>query len=1350
MNSKQGNRLLLLSLPAPYAPDTPLFPLGIGYLSAALQPDRPVQALHYRCFEEAQQQLPAFIADYAPTFVGLTCSTFNRGAVKRVCQWLHAAHPEIRIIVGGVHASFMYEQVLRSYGAHCVVIGEGETTLRELCAAYDARIPLHTVQGIAFLEGEQVIITPRREPIADLDELPVPDYSFAADLIRQTGTGFLIGSRGCPVQCSFCSTSSYWGQKVRMNSPKRVVDEMEQLVRAYGVQKIFFHDDTFNLGLGRVREICSQILSRNLKVEWGASCRVTPVSEEMLKLMVEAGCRHICWGIESGSEKILTSINKHISREQIRHAFELCRPHMDTLSVGAFVMVGNPGETEETINETVAFLNTLPMTDSPSSSLLYILPGTALYQQLPPEITPILERHWADADDVPFYTLENPVENLLVWHERIIAGGQRLPYDRHCHFWNGVLFQQPSAPPSELDQIIPPEIKDDELYALITELARKPDIKTVLEIGSSAGGGSTEAFVTGLKMNPEKPKLFCMEVSQPRYMALKERYKNESFVLCHNASSVPVSSFPSEREVEIFYRFIPTALNNYPLERVIGWLHQDIDYIKQTAAPQNGIEIIKKTHGIKTFDIVLIDGSEFLGKAELDAVYGAGIIILDDVNGFKNYHNRLRLLNDSTYELLHENLALRNGYSVFRRKNSQELPVHFFTIVLNGEPFIRHHIEAFSTLPFRWHWHIVEGVAELVHDTAWSLPSGGRIPEEFHRNGLSNDGTSAYLDELAARFPDQVTLYRKPDGTFWNGKLEMVNAPLANIREECLLWQVDSDELWETTQIATMHTMFAAQPGKTAAFFCCHFYVGQDLVTTTVNTYGNNTSYEWLRCWRYEPGDQWKAHEPPALMRPERDTPDHFIDVGHLKPFLHSETIAAGLVFRHYAYALESQVAFKEKYYGYNGALNNWKTLQNQSDMPVMLRDFFPWVHDETQVNRLSVIHTSEIKKLLYLRTDAIGDNVLSTGMLPLLRKQYPGAVITIVCQDRTASLYEVCPDVDSVISFNVVSLFTNPAYRIMVIDKINMTRPDLLLNPIYSHELHDEFLAHHIEAPLKICIEGDSSNRSSEKLSEMRHLYTTVIPNNPDDITELEHNRTFLQGIGIHTDSLHPQVWISNADRQWAGATLQRLDIAPATAIILFPGALLDCKTYPHYGQVVAKLADVPVLICGGEEQREQGEKLCHAHGGKAINLAGQTSLGQLAALMQHARLYLGSDSSGLHIACAVGLKNVVLLGGGHFGRFCPYSPLTTAVSLPLACYGCNWRCPHDRIHCLHDITPDTVLTAVRSTLDTNKSGAGPMLAIQTHAATPASIRRLTAEEILQHAPQAHIQHSCTVTADV
>lgn len=282
------------------------------------------------------------------------------------------------------------------------------------------------------------------------------------------------------------------------------------------------------------------------------------------------------------------------------------------------------------------------------------------------------------------------------------------------------------------------------------------------------------------------------------------------------------------------------------------------------------------------------------------------------------------------------------------------LPVHFLTIVLNGDPFIRYHLEVFRQLPFPWRWHIVEGVAEQVRDSSWCAQRGGRVPQDLHRDGRSSDGTSEYLDRIAAEEPGRVSVYRKPSGAFWQGKVEMVTAPLAAMTEECLLWQVDADELWTAEQIARARQMFLDSPSRTAALYLCQFFVGPSLVLDKVDHYGNYRAYEWLRTWRYRPGDFWHSHVPPRLMRPQPDGPD--LELGAANPFLHEETAAGGLVFQHFAYATREQVAFKEVYYGYDGAVRRWDALQvagravGSGTLP--LRDFFPWVTDAATVAR--------------------------------------------------------------------------------------------------------------------------------------------------------------------------------------------------------------------------------------------------------------------------------------------------------------------------------------------------------------------------------------------------------------
>lgn len=281
---------------------------------------------------------------------------------------------------------------------------------------------------------------------------------------------------------------------------------------------------------------------------------------------------------------------------------------------------------------------------------------------------------------------------------------------------------------------------------------------------------------------------------------------------------------------------------------------------------------------------------------------------------------------------------------------AEKLPIHFLTIVLNGEPFIRYHYALLEQLPFRWHWHIVEGAADLKHDTGWSRAFGGALSDRFHTKGLSNDGTSEYLDRLSAYDSGRVSVYRPPAGQPWDGKLAMVNAPLEAITEDCLLWQLDVDEFWTTEQFCRSRELFLAHPGRTAAWYYCHFYVGPELVVVDDERSEHRLNANWLRTWRYTPGCRWAAHEPPLLVTTAED--GRLIDLGQQHPFSCEETRRLGLVFQHKAYVLAKQLQFKEHYYGYRGATMNWLLLQKQSNFPQALKNYFPWpfVGDDTMV----------------------------------------------------------------------------------------------------------------------------------------------------------------------------------------------------------------------------------------------------------------------------------------------------------------------------------------------------------------------------------------------------------------
>ena len=496
-------------------------------------------------------------------------------------------------------------------------------------------------------------------------------------------------------------------------------------------------------------------------------------------------------------------------------------------------------------------------------------------------------------------------------------------------------------------QPIPAEIVDDGLARALERLAADEQVHTILAIGSSSGEGSTASLVAGLLRRTTRPHVFCLETSRERFALLQHRYAHVPEVHCYNAAAVPISEEMSEDGVRDF------CLHHRPFygaETALHWLRDGHEYIIENKIRQDGIAWIKSEHSIETFDVVLIDGGEFSGEAEWHAVDGACWVCLDDINVCKNWHNYQRLLHDPRYELIERDEKLRNGYAIFHRARI-DLPIHFFTIVLNGEPFIERHIEQFQHLTVPWTWHIVEGAAALKHDTAWSVRNGGILDETFHRNGLSTDGTTEYLNALNAAFPENVKVYRRTGGGVFDGKIEMIRAVTGQIAEECLLWQIDSDEFWTAQQITTAHRMFMADASRTAAFYFCDFHVGPELVTTTFNTYASNLGGEWLRTWRYRPGMLWLRHEPPTLVSESHGS--NLADVARINPFLHYETAAAGLVFRHEAYITEAQLVFKERYYGYRNALVDWRALQMETQFPVPLRRYFGWVNDETMVDRV-------------------------------------------------------------------------------------------------------------------------------------------------------------------------------------------------------------------------------------------------------------------------------------------------------------------------------------------------------------------------------------------------------------
>ncbi len=237
---------------------------------------------------------------------------------------------------------------------------------------------------------DKIKFTPPRRFIQNLDNIPFPsrelfdNETYKKYYSRNFGytTTSVMTSRGCPFQCGFCSRPVF-GNEFRSRSASNIVDEMEH-VAALGYGRVWFADDCFTLGRKRLLRICEEITKRRVKVGWECLSRVDTMDNEVARKMRKAGCIRVFFGIESGNNRILAMMKKSATVEQAKKAVEATK--LSKIQVGAFFIVGYPGEDSSTMLDTVNFASKLPL-DYLSFTMPYPIPGTPLHEMVKDKIT---------------------------------------------------------------------------------------------------------------------------------------------------------------------------------------------------------------------------------------------------------------------------------------------------------------------------------------------------------------------------------------------------------------------------------------------------------------------------------------------------------------------------------------------------------------------------------------------------------------------------------------------------------------------------------------------------------------------------------------------------------------------------------------------------------------------------------------------------------------------------------------------------------------------------------------------------------------------------------------------------
>ncbi len=352
--------ILLVSPSRNYPMGNEMYPSGALLLLGTMlrKQGHNVKVVHMVADKVDRASFRGILRQMQPDIVGFTVSTYQAAMTRLLSQDVRAYNQEVIIVAGGSHPSALRENFLREFpDIHVSVYGEGELALADIARG----APFSNIRGIHFRHrwgGNVHTNRPAQLLSVDaLDALPLPDKSLI-DFKRYSGLFpvgrrpcmFVMSSRGCPYQCSFCSKSVY-GNTLRLRSPEGIMEEVELLYRDWGVREIHFGDDTFNANREWASELLDLVIKRGFhkKLVFRVALRVDEkiLDMELLRHLKAAGVWFIYYGVENGDQDMLDRMHKGITVAEVERAFKLT--HSIGLKTEAFFIIGLPGETRETI-----------------------------------------------------------------------------------------------------------------------------------------------------------------------------------------------------------------------------------------------------------------------------------------------------------------------------------------------------------------------------------------------------------------------------------------------------------------------------------------------------------------------------------------------------------------------------------------------------------------------------------------------------------------------------------------------------------------------------------------------------------------------------------------------------------------------------------------------------------------------------------------------------------------------------------------------------------------------------------------------------------------------------------------
>ncbi|MFH1545359.1 MAG: radical SAM protein [archaeon] len=314
-----------------------------------------------------------------PDLIGITMISSKNQSAYLTARIAKEINPEIKIIVGGPHASALPFEVIKHPEIDFVVKGEGEITCGGLAEKIENREnDFHSVDGLYWKNDGEIIANKKRKFIEDLDELPFTFRELIINKEKYTPRdfGLMMTVRGCPYNCSYCASRVVWNGTLRFRSVGNIIEEIKHVKEKFSTTHIYIEDDNFLMPRKRVREFCEAMKREKLDVTWECQERATNIDEEICRTIKNAGCVSVGVGIESGNNEILKQCKKGVTKQEMRRASKIFKKI--ALPWKGFVMIGLPMETKNNVLETLQFMKEL----NPSHTSMHIFtpfPGTKFY-----------------------------------------------------------------------------------------------------------------------------------------------------------------------------------------------------------------------------------------------------------------------------------------------------------------------------------------------------------------------------------------------------------------------------------------------------------------------------------------------------------------------------------------------------------------------------------------------------------------------------------------------------------------------------------------------------------------------------------------------------------------------------------------------------------------------------------------------------------------------------------------------------------------------------------------------------------------------------------------------------------